>query len=372
MKSLLLRITVVSFVIVSSSLAGAANYYVAPTGVDAAGRGTLANPLKTINYAANLSTLTGGDTVYIRGYPARLQVVGPRNLIVFDRTITVKIPDPKDKPEPKFALPVFAEDVLIDGPSERYRFLATFQKGAAAAGGDVEFYVADPAEIPKVETEVVLWGDDPELAKWLTANGIKNRPFAPGAQSSREVILVGNRPAAGEAEAFRELARHVARGSHAVVLCPKIFQKGDNKTAWLPLVNKGSLTVFPLAFADTDFWAKRHPIFDGLPAGCVLDHTFYREIPSDSGWLGQDVPAEVVAGGANSACGYGSGLTIAIYNLGAGRFTLNTLRIRENLGSDPVAERLLRNMLRYAGRDIAKPPADLPADLDRQLKAMGY
>ena len=63
-----------------------------------------------------------------------------------------------------FALPVFAEDVVIDGPSGKYRFLATFQKGAAAAGGDVEFYVADPAEMPKVETEVVLWGDDPELA----------------------------------------------------------------------------------------------------------------------------------------------------------------------------------------------------------------
>jgi hypothetical protein len=29
---------------------------------------------------------------------------------------------------------------------------------------------------------------------------------------------------------------------------------------------------------------------------------------------------------------------------------LNTLRIRENLSSHPVAERLLRNMLRYASR----------------------
>ena len=33
---------------------------------------------------------------------------------------------------------------------------------------------------------------------------------------------------------------------------------------------------------------------------------------------------------------------------------------------------LLRNMLRYAGRDAAKPPASLPADFDQQLKAMGY
>ena len=43
---------------------------------------------------------------------------------------------------------------------------------------------------------------------------------------------MGNRPAAGEAEAFRELARHIARGSHAVFLSPEVFKK-DDKTATL-------------------------------------------------------------------------------------------------------------------------------------------
>ena len=80
----------------------------------------------------------------------------------------------------------------------------------------------------------------------------------------------------------------------------------------------------------------------------------------------------MVAGSINTAMRIHSGLTVAVYNLGAGRFTLNTLRIRENLGSDPVAERLLRNMLRHAARDVNQPPADLPADFDAQLKAMGY
>jgi hypothetical protein len=61
-----------------------------------------------------------------------------------------------------------------------------------------------------------------------------------------------------------------------------------------------------------------------------------------------------------------------VHNLGAGHFILNTLRIRETLGKDPVAERLLRNMLRYAARDAGKPLADLPADFKAQLKAMGY
>jgi hypothetical protein len=128
----------------------------------------------------------------------------------------------------------------------------------------------------------------------------------------------------------------------------------------------------PTSVYHKDDWAKNHPVFEGMPAGCILDHTFYREILPSFGWSGQDVPAEVVAGSIDTSCGYSSGLSVSIYNFGAGRFVLNTLRIRENLGRDPVAERLLRNMLRHAARDSQKPTAQLPADFDQQLRAMGY
>ena len=38
----------------------------------------------------------------------------------------------------------------------------------------------------------------------------------------------------------------------------------------------------------------------------------------------------------------------------------------------PAAERLLRNMLNYAGREVDKPLAELPADFAAKLKAIGY
>jgi hypothetical protein len=320
------------------------------------------------------AVLANEDMLPPGAYPVRLQVVGPRNVSVFDRTITVRVPDPKGKPEPKFAMPVFSEEVVIDGPAGKYRFLATFQKGAAAAGGDVEFYVADANEMPKVEAEVLLWGDDAGLPEWLAAHGIKTRPLTTGtAQTAREVILVGRRPAAGGAQAFRELAEHIARGSSVVFLSSDALAKDDNHpTYWLPLANKGGRTGLHVWLYHKDDWAKNHPIFDGLPTGCILDSTFYREIIPSIGFTGQDVPAEAVAGAIDTACGYGSALTLAVYKLGEGRFMINTLRIRENLGKDPVAERLLRNMLRYAARDIAKPIADLPSDFDAQLRAFGY
>ena len=67
-----------------------------------------------------------------------------------------------------------------------------------------------------------------------------------------------------------------------------------------------------------------------------------------------------------------SGVAISVDRLGAGRFILNGFRIRDSLGSLPAAERLLRNMLNYAAQGTDKPIAELPANFDEQLKAMGY
>ncbi len=103
-----------------------------------------------------------------------------------------------------------------------------------------------------------------------------------------------------------------------------------------------------------------------------MDNVFYRELISDRAWLDQSPPAEAVVGAIKASQDYSSGLMVCVYPFGEGRFFLNTLRIRENLGKHPAAERLLRNMLRYAARDVKKPLTELPADFNAQLKAIGY
>jgi hypothetical protein len=66
--------------------------------------------------------------------------------------------------------------------------------------------------------------------------------------------------------------------------------------------------------------------------------------------VGQDPPTEAVAGAIKASQDYSSGLMLAVYDSGAGRFILNTLLIRENLGTHPAAERLLRNLLNAAAK----------------------
>jgi hypothetical protein len=114
-----------------------------------------------------------------------------------------------------------------------------------------------------------------------------------------------------------------------------------------------------------DQWAKIHPIFEGLPAGGLMDQIFYQDILSDQ-ILDMESASECVSGAVlasvanwpdNPYASAGAGLMVSVHQHGAGRFILNTLKIRENLGKVPAAERLLRNMLNHAAQDIAQPLA---------------
>jgi hypothetical protein len=121
-----------------------------------------------------------------------------------------------------------------------------------------------------------------------------------------------------------------------------------------------------------DQWTKMHPIFEGLPAGGLLDQTFYRDILSDY-VLDVEAVGQCVSGAVQTSLIQwpgapwvwystpSAGLMVSVHQHEAGRFILNTLRIRENLGKVPAAERLLRNMLNHAAQSIAQPPALEPS-----------
>lgn len=147
--------------------------------------------------------------------------------------------------EPPFALSVFAEDVVIDGPAGRATALSPASSAAQPRpGAEALFYVGDRSALPKLTNVVGLWGEDNVLIEWLAAQGIAVRPFTSEPQTARELILAGVRPPAPDGAAvFRDLARHLARGSTAIFLASEIFAQGKASGHWLPLVKKGALTA---------------------------------------------------------------------------------------------------------------------------------
>ena len=81
----------------------------------------------------------------------------------------------------------------------------------------LSFYITDSEDMPTVNAEVALWGEDPELEKWLKVNRIATRRYNPAVTDRREVILVSHAPQApGRAEAFGDLATRIAKGSSVV------------------------------------------------------------------------------------------------------------------------------------------------------------
>ena len=324
--------------------------------------------LKLEAILSNLDALRAGD------YPIHIEVVAPDGHRVFEEKLTLTIPALADSAEPPLVKEVFSREVPVNGPAGTYKFLVSFERGAAATGGEITFNVFDPAAMPAVNQEVVLWGKDDGLGQWLSSQKIPWRPFSGQSPGRRELILVGN--GGGDLPAFRELVSRMAAGATVVFLSPSVFARGDKPLAFLPLAAKGSLINldFVAGYYRGDAFAPRHPVFDGLPAGGVLDYTLYRNIIPQGGYgfAGMDVPSDLIVGNLQLSYGYASNIQMAAYNFGSGSFVINTLHIRECLGSDPVAERLLRNLLNYAARDLDKPVAELPADFEKQLKAIGY
>jgi len=82
--------------------------------------------------------------------------------------------------------------------------------------------------------------------------------------------------------------------------------------------------------------------------------------------------AGVFAVGSYQPNGYYSGMHIATYNLGAGKFYINTLLILENLGKNPSADRLLINFICHSAKNIKGPLMALPSDFENQLADIGY
>ncbi len=333
--------------------------------------------------------LADEDTLSAGEYPARVEILGPDRRPIATREIRIRLEDPANYHERAFATPCFDEEIDVDSPADAYELVVTMSDGRKIPGDRLTFHVDDAGTMPALPPEVTLWDEDAALSNWLTGHGVKVIPFDPLAARC-QIIVVGTKPPTpGGAEVFALLAQHIARGSAVVFLDRGVFAGQKGRACWLPLACKKFIKAdWVGSYYRAERWNKHHPIFHGLPSGGMMDYSFYGSlisndvIPSEEDLAKPSLTGpqlnEVVCGAtrtsssSGSSSKYESGLHVAIYELGAGRFTLNTLNLLPNLDKHPAAERLLRNMLNDAAQYIDKPLADLPADFDKQLESMGY
>jgi hypothetical protein len=332
--------------------------------------GYTGRPVKLEAVLANEDVLPPGE------YPVRFRVFGPAG-VAWERSAALRIPSPAAGEDGPLAVPVLCEDVSISGPAGEYHFAAQLQRGGAPAGGRLAFRLSDPAELPSVKATVALWGVDERTESWLVSRGIRCRKFSGRARRRPEVILVGA-PAETKraAAAWSALAGRMACGSTVIFLSPLAFRQGEDPVRWLPLANKGRCYEFSDWLYHKECVAKAHPVFEGLQCRGIMDWDYYDQVIPHYLFDGQDTPDEVAAAafavGYSCPGGYASGVLVGSYAFGAGRFILNTLRILENLDLHPAADRLLLNLISHGQKTVGGSLADLPADFEERLRAIGY
>jgi hypothetical protein len=291
--------------------------------------------------------LSNEDVLKKGTYPLRVDCVDERSHIVWTKRVEVTIPADGDESAP-MVVPALEDSLSADWPSGKYRLMATFERDSAAAGGTTEISIVDAAEMPSVKSEVVLWGEDPELRQWLLGHDIRSRRFDEGQSDPkvRTVILASGRCLdPDKSESFKQLLARIRSGSKAVFLTPTLLSEDG-----LELPCKGKIEGLWSGVYHKEEWNRRHPAFASLPAGGLMDYDNYRDLIPNVAWMREgSPPSDPIAGAIHAApgAGYGSGLLLFADAYGHGKYTVNLLRIRESLGANPHAERLLRNLLEW-------------------------
>jgi len=332
--------------------------------------GYIGRPLKLEAVLANEDVLPPGE------YPVTFRIAGARG-IVWEHRGKVIIPRPAGRQRGPLAVPVLKTEVQLDMPPGEYVFAARLERGGAPAGDRTQFRLSDAPAVKASDKRmrVTTWGIGEKAEQWLGRIGLQLRRFSDGPARTPEVVLVGQ-PEESTRDQWVALATRIARGGVAVFLQPDAFQCGDHRTFWLPLARKGECRQFYDWLYHKECVAKRHPVFEGLQAGGIIDWDYYGPVVGHAFFCGQDTPHEVVCA-AFAPCaqceeGYESGVMIGAYRLGAGQFIVNTLNIVEQVDKHPAADGLLLNLLRYA-HSLRRPRlAGLPPDFNNRLDAELY
>jgi hypothetical protein len=323
-------------------------------------------------------------------FQADIRVLDPDLKPVYGKKITVTIPDKNNSSDRPYAFSVFNGQIAVSGAPGKYKLLVSADNGLTVTCGEIFFYVTGQKDIPELNQEVVLCGKDSILSGWLGEHGVRVHDLAEKGAPERKLILIaGNAP---DSLTMLNIAARMARGSTVVFLSPSTFCSGKNSTRWLPLARKGSVEPMDAVagYYRADRWVKKHPLFDGMPSGGMMDYIWFRNLISQDALSQEytvvaksmytydevssplDYPSETVCGATRISHNYCSGIHVGIWNFGAGKFIVNTLNIIDNLHRDPAADKLLMNIIKFGTKDIDKPLEKLPADFDKMLVRIRY
>jgi hypothetical protein len=255
---------------------------------------------------------------------------------------------------------------------------------------DHEFFYLTKKDLEPPTVPFTVLDPKKEITPFLEGRGIPFREFT-GKENSPVVVASAAPQDAATFRRFVVLMDYVERGGVAVFLkAPGVPDAGPPSaktppppTPENPLLRSG---LFPFQtslrpahgnWIPVNHGVRPHPIFEGLPSKDFMGQTYLNTCASET-ILGIAEPPIVGSltydwrpfGLGRNYTGpggawWGSDLVAVPY--GKGHMLLSTLHVAENLGKDPVADKLLYNMVRWAASTSGRVEPAGPA-LERKLR----
>jgi hypothetical protein len=259
--------------------------------------------------------------------------------------------------------------VATDGLTGRCLVEVAFHSGAdTVTSNDSSFYVLTQEGSALPGHDVALIDLDGALGAYLAGSDLRSTPFSADTPRSRRVLVNLNGWGGEEQPIFADLERWVSRGGTAVFLGMPPEDALGTKFRMQKFLSKDILLPFALTYySGKGLWTpcshvvRKHPVYDGLPSACLMGQE-YRDVVSrwsivtpETDWISGNVTYDWYAGLKHkqnyigvTAAFHGADLTQIAH--GEGSYILCTHRLVENLGKDPVAERLFSNLVGWALR----------------------
>jgi len=291
--------------------------------------------------------------------------------------------------------PVFELDFKTEKLSGRYTLSAKLEKnGTILSENAFPFLVFGERDFPAHTQEFRIVDPKGLLKTFLKQRGIKFSEFIIGKDSDKPVFVCT--AYAANAKIFEKLIYifdFVKRGGVAVFLKPPLEQLKRN---WDPIsgvisyslpapkhmLHRTGLFPFRLKtrravgnWVPVGHAVKKHPIFEGLSVNCLMGQDYQNVCAIDT-IIGLETDSIVSSiswdwirnylGPSNAW--WGSDLAIIPY--GKGKIILSMLQIIENLGKDPVADKIFYNMVDFtasSGKTIQPVQQDLEVEVKKYM-----
>jgi hypothetical protein len=262
--------------------------------------------------------------------------------------------------------PLLDEKLNTNGLAGRYtvRTRLTGRDGSVVAKNAVTIDVFAEEQLAASKARIAVLDVNNSLRPFLNTSGIAYVEF--GADTPKSLPVFVPKAFAGNPKAnglFAELERFVKDGGTAVYL--ETVQRWAQNPFWSDkLPSREVLPVPATVRQGKGLWVgvshivTDHPVFNGLPTQCMMGQV-YENVWSPQALLGLE--GELIVGSVSHGWFQGEkdkqnylgpspawwGMDMGVVRHGQGRYVLSALRIVENLGKDPVADKILFNLIKW-------------------------